>query len=69
MNVKELRACMDSALRGKGLDEQRLFPKGPKVWTLPAGDIVRFFWPQAIRRPRGFIYNGAIGIEIPGLRG
>ena len=51
MNVKEFRALMDNALREEGLEEQRLVPKGPKVWTLPAGDIVRFFWPQAIRRP------------------
>ena len=68
MNVKELRAIMDDALRDEGLEEQRLFPKGPKVWTLTAGDTVRFFWPQARRRPWGFIYDGAIGVEIPGLR-
>ena len=68
MNVKELRAVMDDALREEGLEEQRLFPRGPKVWTLPASDIVRFFWPQAMRRPWGFIYNGAIGVEIPSLR-
>ena len=68
MNVKELRAVMDSALLGEGLEEQRLFPKGPKVWALPGDDIVRFFWPQAIRRPWGFTYGGAIGIEIPSLR-
>ena len=68
MNVKELRAAMDKALGQEGLKEQRLFPKGPKVWTLPAGDIIRFFSPKAIRRPWGFIYSGAIGIEIPSLR-
>ena len=59
---------MEDALRQEGLEERRLFPKGPKVWTLNDGDIVRFFWPQAIRRPWGFIYDGAIGIEIPSLR-
>jgi hypothetical protein len=68
MNVKELRAVMDKALREEGLEEQRLFPKGPKVWTLPGDDLIRFFWPQAIRRPWGFIYHGAIGVEIPSLR-
>jgi hypothetical protein len=68
MNLKELRGVMDNALREEGLEELRLFPKGPKVWTLPADDIVRFFWPQAIRRPGGFTYDGAIGVEIPSLR-
>jgi hypothetical protein len=59
---------MEEALGQEGLEERRLFPKGPKVWSLDDGDIVRFFWPQAIRRPWGFIYDGAIGIEIPSLR-
>jgi hypothetical protein len=68
MNVKELRAVMDNALREEGLEEQRLFPKGPKVWTISGDDLIRFFWPQAIRRPWGFIYDGAIGVEIPSLR-
>ncbi|WP_395623154.1 hypothetical protein [Sphingomonas daechungensis] len=68
MNVKEVRAVMEYALREEGLEERRLFPKGPKVWTLFGGDVVRFFWPQVIRRPWGFIYNGGIGVEIPTLR-
>jgi hypothetical protein len=68
MYVKELRALMDNALREEGLEERRLFPNGPKVWTLPAADVLRFFAPQSIRRPWGFIYTGAIGIEIRSLR-
>ena len=68
MNVKELRAVMDAALQEEGLELRQLFPKGPKVWTLPAADVVRFFWPDAMRRPWGFIYNGSVGLEIPSLR-
>jgi hypothetical protein len=38
------------------------------VWSLPEGDIIRFFWPHAYRRPWGFAYSGSIGVEIPSLR-
>jgi hypothetical protein len=68
MNVKELRAVMDAAFQDEGLEERRLFPKGPKVWALPPTDIIRFFWPHAYRRPWGFVYSGAFGIEVPALR-
>ncbi len=71
MNVREFRSLMGEALRKEGLEELRLFPKGPKVWVLPgdsSDDIIRFFWPHAYRRPWGFSYSGAIGIEIPKLR-
>ncbi len=68
MDVKELRAIMDGALRQEGLEERRLFPKGLKAWILPGGDIFRCFWPHATRSPWGFSYSGAIGIEIPALR-
>lgn len=59
---------METAFRDEGLQERQLFRKGPKVWSLPGGDIIRFFWPHAYRRPWGFVYSGAIGIEIPTLR-
>ncbi|HEX8214902.1 MAG TPA: hypothetical protein VF582_05465 [Allosphingosinicella sp.] len=59
---------MEGALRREGFEERQLFPKGPKVWSLPAADIIRFFWPGAYRRPWGFVYSGAAGIEIPRLR-
>lgn len=59
---------METAFREEGLEERQLFPKAPKVWSLPAGDITRFFWPHAYRRPWGFRYSGAIGVEIPALR-
>lgn len=68
MNVKELRAIMDDALRREGLEERLLFPRGLKAWTLPGGDILRCFWPHPVRRPWGFTYDGSIGIEIPALR-
>ena len=59
---------MDGAFRKEGLEERQLFSKGPKVWTLPADGIIRFFWPHAYRRPWGFVYSGSIGIEISALR-
>jgi hypothetical protein len=68
MNIKELKALMEAAFRNEGLEELRLISKAPKAWTLPAGDIVRFFWPHPYRRPWGFVYQGTIGIEVPALR-
>lgn len=60
---------MESAFRAEGLEERRpRVPKAPKIWTLPADDIIRFFWPYAYRRPWGFVYSGSIGIEVPALR-
>ena len=50
------------------MEERQLFPKGPKVWSLPGDDTLRFFQPQPYRRPWGFVYSGCIGIEIPALR-
>lgn len=69
MNIADLKAVMDAALRDEWLEDQRLFPRGPKVWSLPASDIIRFFSPQPYRRPWGFVYSGGIGVEIPALRG
>lgn len=68
MNINELRATMGEAFRREGLEERRLFSNGLKVWSLPAQDLIRFFYPQAYRRPWGFVYSGSVGIEIPALR-
>lgn len=68
MKVNELISVMDDALQKAGLERRRIVPREAKVWALPSGEIERFFWPQAIRRPWGFAYVGAIGIEIPALR-
>jgi hypothetical protein len=59
---------MESALRQEGLEERKLVPKRPKVWSLAGGDTIRFFFPHAYRRPWGFVYSGSIGVEIPSLR-
>lgn len=68
MRVGELRLLMAGALSRVGLEERALFPKGPKTWCLPEGDIVRFFQPDPYRRSRGFVYTGYVGIELPQLR-
>jgi len=68
MNIGELRLMMDAALRIEGLEERRLIPKRPKVWTLPADDIIPYFHAGPYRRPWGFVYTGGIGVEIPTLR-
>lgn len=68
MNVKEFRAIMQVAFEREGLEARQIVPKAPKAWFLPADDIIRFFQPHAYRRPWGFVYSGAIGIEIPALR-
>jgi hypothetical protein len=68
MNVKELRAVMAQALQAEGFEERRLAPRQPKAWTLPSDDIIRCFWPHAIRYSDGFRYTGVLGIEIPSLR-
>lgn len=68
MNVAELKFIMNGALRQEGLQERKLVPKRPKVWSLPGGDILRFFWPHTYRKPWGFVYSGSIGVEIPSLR-
>lgn len=59
---------MDRALRAEGLEQLRLFPKYPKVWSLPGGDLIRFFAPDAHRRPWGFVYSGVLGVTVPSLR-
>ena len=68
MNIKEFRKVMDSALAEEGLEHRRVLPMHPKVWSLPADDIIRFFQPGAHRRPWGFVYYGVISLEIPALR-
>lgn len=68
MNVKELRAVMQEAFRTEGMEERQLIPKAPKAWSLPDGNIIRFFQPHAYRLPWGYVYSGAVGIEIPSLR-
>jgi hypothetical protein len=68
MNIKEFRLVMDTALAEEGLERRQILPKHPKVWSLPADDIIRFFHPGAHRRPSGFVYDGVIGLEIPALR-
>ena len=68
MNVKELRVAMAQALQAEGLEERRLVPRQPKAWTIPSDDIIRCFWPHAIRYSDGFRYTGVIGIGIPSLR-
>lgn len=68
MNVKELGAIMQAALQREGLEARQIIAKAPKAWSLPTDDLIRFFQPHAYRRPWGFVYSGAIGIEIPALR-
>lgn len=68
MNVKEVGALVNSALEQEGFAERRLIPKAPKVWALPADEVLRFFQPQVIRKPWGFNYSGWLGLEIPALR-
>lgn len=59
---------MQAALQREGLEARQIVPKAPKAWALPADDVVRFFQPHPYRRSWGFVYSGAIGIEIPALR-
>jgi len=68
MNVKELRTIMQAALQQEGLESRQIVPKTPKAWALPADDIIRFFQPHVYRRPWGFVYSGAVGVEVPALR-
>ena len=68
MNVKELRAMMDSALLQEGMEARQIVAKAPKAWFLPADDVIRFFQPHTYRRPWGFVYSGSVGLEIPALR-
>ncbi|HEY0013444.1 MAG TPA: hypothetical protein VGB79_11415 [Allosphingosinicella sp.] len=68
MNVQAFRRVTDDALRAEGLEPHLLLPRRLRVWTLPGGDVVRFFSPHAYRRPWGFVYTGAIGVEVPALR-
>ena len=67
MNIGEFRAIMDAALEAEGLEPVRIV-RPVKAWSYSGGDIVRFFHPQAVRRPWGFIYDGFVGVEIPTLR-
>ncbi len=68
MNVRDFRAELSKAFQAEGFREQRLCQVGPKVWTLPADEIVPFFSSDAQRRHWGFVLFGVIGIEIPALR-
>jgi hypothetical protein len=70
LNIKEFRTVTNEALHQAGLKEFKL-PRKPypiQAWQLPADDLIRFFFPQAYRRPWGFVFSGFIGIEIPELR-
>jgi hypothetical protein len=68
MNIKEVRAVMEAALRAEGFEQQRIGPRPLEVWSVPALDIIRCFHASAYRRPWGFIYSGGIGVEVPALR-
>lgn len=68
MNVKQLGIMMQAAFQREGLQARQIFPKAPQAWSIPTGDIVRFFQPHPYRRPWGFVYSGVIGIEVPALR-
>jgi hypothetical protein len=68
MNIKELRIVLDEAAEKEGLALQKLGPRRPKGWSLPEGEVLRFFVPGGSRRTWGFVFDGFIGIEIPSLR-
>ena len=68
MDIRTVRATLGEALSEVGLSEERFVPGGPKVWTLPGPEVIRYFNLQGYRRPWGFVVDGHIGIEIPELR-
>lgn len=68
MDIKELRAAIETALANEGLEKKKLFKKGLKVWALPGDEVIRFFSLHGYRRPWGFVVDGFIGLEIPALR-
>lgn len=68
MNIAEFRRLAERELLDQGLVKMRVMGFSTAVFAAEPGETIRFFSPQAMRRPWGCQLQGCFGVEVAAIR-